>query len=314
MAKKGQTFCQYPEEFKLKAVMKYVNGSKSYKQTAEELGIRNCSQLKVWVKKWKAGEPFDIRFDIREGTSNPLKGHPRTKFKTVEEERDYLKAQVDETEDHDIKDHIMAIHFKHPEFGYPRITMALQGEGYRINHKKVYRLMKELGIQSKIRKKRRYHGQAASVQYPNRLKRQFKACGPNQKLVTDITYVTDGSRFYYFSVIQDLFNNEVVSWKLSKRNDLQLVLDTVDVSEAVLHSDQGFQYTSKGYNSRLEAYQVKGSHSRKGNCLDNACIESFFSHLKTEKLYMTECKSEENLRQAIEDYIYYYNYNVSKRN
>ncbi len=220
-----------------------------------------------------------------------------------------------ESEDHDIKNHIMAIHFKHPEFGYPRITMALQDEGYRINHKKVYRLMKELGIQSKIRKKRRYHGQAPSVQYPNRLKRQFKACGPNQKLVTDITYVTDGSRFYYLSVIQGLFNNEVVSWQLSKRNDLQLVLDTVekwtmkkDIFEAVLHSDQGFQYTSKRYNSRLEANQVKGSHSRKGNCLDNACIESFFSHLKTEKLYMTECKSEVELRQAIEDYIYYYNY------
>ncbi len=91
MAKKGQTFRQYTEEFKLKAVMKYVNGSKSYKQTAEELGIRNCSQLKVWVKKWKAGEPFDTR----EGASNPLKGRPRTKFKSVEEERDYLKAQVD---------------------------------------------------------------------------------------------------------------------------------------------------------------------------------------------------------------------------
>ncbi|WP_412733914.1 transposase [Halalkalibacterium halodurans] len=112
----------------------------------------------------------------------------------------------------------------------------------------------------------------------------------------------------------------MVSWQLSKRNDLQLVLDTVeawtmkkDVSEAVLHSDQGFQYTSKGYNSRLESYQVKGSHSREGNCLNNSCIESFFSHLKTEKLYMTECKSEDDLRQALEDYIYYYNYKRFQR-
>ncbi|RLQ94271.1 helix-turn-helix domain-containing protein [Falsibacillus albus] len=91
MAKKGQTFNNYSDEFKLKAVMKYVNGSKSYTVLAEELGIRNCSQLKVWVKKWKQGVPFDER----KGVSNPLKGRPRTKFKSVEEERDYLKAQVE---------------------------------------------------------------------------------------------------------------------------------------------------------------------------------------------------------------------------
>ncbi|KAF0817146.1 MULTISPECIES: transposase [Cytobacillus] len=91
MAKKGQTFNSYSEEFKHNAVIKYVNGSKSYKVLAEELGIRNCSQLKVWVKKWKDGVPFDER----SGVSNPLKGRPRTNFKSVEEERDYLKAQVE---------------------------------------------------------------------------------------------------------------------------------------------------------------------------------------------------------------------------
>ena len=91
MAKKGQTFNSYSEEFKHNAVMRYVNGSKSYKVLSEELGIRHCSQLKVWVKKWKDGVPFDER----KGVSNPLKGRPRTKFKSVEEERDYLKAQVE---------------------------------------------------------------------------------------------------------------------------------------------------------------------------------------------------------------------------
>ncbi|WP_052675712.1 IS3 family transposase [Paenibacillus sp. IHBB 10380] len=78
--------------------------------------------------------------------------------------------------------------------------------------------------------------------------------------------------------------------------------------EAVLHSDQGFQYTSQAYNKRLEAFSVKGSHSRKATCLDNACIESFFSHLKTEKLYLHQCKSEAEIHQAVEDYIYFYNY------
>lgn len=91
MAKKGQEFKRYTNEFKLNAVMKYVNGSKSYKVIADDLGIQNCTQLKVWVKKWKNGQPFDER----SGVSNPLKGRPRTNFKSVEEERDYLRAQVD---------------------------------------------------------------------------------------------------------------------------------------------------------------------------------------------------------------------------
>lgn len=92
MAKKGQTFQTYSEEFKLKAVRAYVEGSASYKVVAEREGVRNCSQLKVWVKKWQNGEPFDER---KGSEPNPLKGRPRTVFDSVEEERDYLKAQVD---------------------------------------------------------------------------------------------------------------------------------------------------------------------------------------------------------------------------
>jgi putative transposase len=219
------------------------------------------------------------------------------------------------TRDHEMREHMMAIHLAHPYFGYPRMIVALREEGYRVNHKKVYRLMKELSIQSVIRKKRKRSSYTPSVVYPNRLQRQFQAIGPQQKMVTDITFISDGTRFYYLSVIQDLFNNEIVAWQLSERNDVKLVLDTIDqwtskrnVSEAVLHSDQGFQYTSQAYNARLEAFSVKGSHSRKATCLDNACIESFFSHLKTEKLYLHQCKSESEIHQAIEEYIYFYNY------
>jgi transposase len=91
MAKKGQTFNQYTEEFKLAAVQEYLKGSSSYKLVAEKLDIRHCTQLKVWVKKWLAGEVFDVRSDKK---LTPLSGRPRTVFRTVEEERDYLKAQV----------------------------------------------------------------------------------------------------------------------------------------------------------------------------------------------------------------------------
>ncbi|NOU64382.1 IS3 family transposase [Paenibacillus sp. LMG 31461] len=372
MAKKGQTFNQYTEEFKLAAVQEFIEGSSSYKIVAERLGIRSCTQLKVWVKKWMKGEAFDER---AVKTPSPLKGRPRTSFNTVEEERDYLKAQVDylkkrlsksskgeapsqrdiyeivdelravhgitrllaiaeiprasyykwratqpqrdarQDRDHEIKEHMMAIHMAHPYYGYPRMMNDLCEVGYIVNHKKVWRLMKVLGIQSIIRRKRNVSNYTPSVVYPNRLKRKFHATAPQQKMVTDITYISDGSKFYYLSVIQDLFNNEIVVWQLSERNDVELVMNTIeqwirkrDVAEAVLHSDQGFQYTSQAYNTRLEAFGVKGSHSRKATCLDNACIESFFSHLKTEKLYLGQCNSGDEIHQAVEDYIYFYNY------
>lgn len=214
-----------------------------------------------------------------------------------------------------LKEHIMAIHHSHPFYGCPRMVTALKKEGFWVNHKRVYRLMKELNIQSIIRKKRRYFGRKASVVQPNRLNREFQTSRPGHLYATDITYIACGQRFYYLSAIQDLYNNEIVSWKLSKRNDLELVMETVedlikqrDVQEAILHSDQGFQYTSASYNRRLETAGLKGSHSRKGNCLDNACIESFFSHLKTETSYFSSCQTESQLRQAIEEYIWFYNH------
>lgn len=214
-----------------------------------------------------------------------------------------------------LKNHIMAIHHARPFYGYPRMVVALKREGFRINHKRVYRLMKEMNIQSIIRKKRRYFGRKASVIQPNRLNREFEARVPNQLYLTHITYISCGKRFYYLSVILDLYNNEIVAWKLSNRNDLELVMKTLenlttqrDVQGAALHSDQGFQYTSKSYNRQLETVGLKGSHSRKGNCLDNACIESFFSHLKTENSYFTSCQTEHELHQAIEDYIWFYNH------
>ncbi|TKI63306.1 IS3 family transposase [Lysinibacillus mangiferihumi] len=121
--------------------------------------------------------------------------------------------------------------------------------------------------------------------------------------------------FLYLSAVQDLYNNEIVAWKIGERNDLELVMDTLhelaakrNVYRSILHSDQGFQYTSIKYHQRVEQLGMIGSHSRKGNCHDNACIESFFSHFKSECLYQLHDNSEEEIRQAVEQYIYFYNY------
>lgn len=218
------------------------------------------------------------------------------------------------SENQEIKQHIFAIHRMRPYYGYFRMVIALSHEGYNVNHKRVYRLMKELGIQAVIRKKRRYFGKEASFVQPNRLERNFKATAPSQKLATDVTYIPFNNQNFYLSVVQDLYHNEIVAYQLSDRNDVKLVLDTVsklnkkiDGTETIIHSDQGFQYTSIAYNQRLEELGLVGSHSRKGNCLDNACIESFFSHLKTEMLYINKYMTLEQLYQAIGDYIEFYN-------
>lgn len=187
---------------------------------------------------------------------------------------------------------------------------ALGKEGFVVNHKKVRRLMRELQIRSVIRKKRPFCGRKPSVLFPNVLNREFSATAPVQKLVTDITYVRIEHEFAYLSAVMDLYNNEIVAWELSERNDLKLVIDTVQQLKnglSLLHSDQGFQYTSKSYAKLLEEKQLTGSHSRRGNCYDNACIESFFSHLKTEKLYLDKPNNLEQARSQITEYISFYN-------
>jgi transposase InsO family protein len=207
--------------------------------------------------------------------------------------------------------HILAIHSIRPYYGYRRMTIALKREGFEVNHKRVYRLMRILGIQSVIRKKRRYFGKSGSVVFPNLLGRDFSTFFPGKKLATDITYLPTLGGFLYLSVVQDLCNNEVVAHALSSRNDLALVLTTLDklpaMPGAVLHSDQGFQYTHKSYQERLGTLQLQGSHSRKGNCLDNACVESFFSHLKTEAFAGQTVMGKDETSALIEEHIRFYN-------
>ncbi|MCM3291863.1 IS3 family transposase [Paenibacillus sp. MER 180] len=139
-----------------------------------------------------------------------IAGIPRSSYYKWRATKLVREARRDK--DHEIKEHMMAIHFVNPEFGYPRMMTALWEAGYNVNHKKVWRIMREISIQSVIRRKRKQSNYTPSVVYPNRLKRQFHATAPQQKMVTDITDISDGMKFYYLSVIQDLFNNEIVAW------------------------------------------------------------------------------------------------------
>ncbi len=191
------------------------------------------------------------------------------------------------------------------------MPVALRREGFVVNHKRVYRLMRQLGIQSTIRKKRRYFGRSGSIVFPDLLGRNFTSPLPGRKLATDITYLPTVSGFIFLSAVQDLHNNEIVAYSLSHQNDLGLVFATLAVLPAmpgaVLHSDQGFQYTHKAYQERLGKLQLLGSHSRKGNCLDNACVESFFSHLKTETFVGKALLNTDETVALVEEYIRFYN-------
>ena len=212
---------------------------------------------------------------------------------------------------HDLEQHILALHSIRPYYGYRRMTIALRREGFTVNHKRVYRLMKKLGIQSVIRKKRRYYGKKGSVVFPDLLQRDFNISAPRLKLVTDITYLPTLNGFMYLSAVQDLHNNEIVAHSFSARNDLELVLASLKQLEPIpgmmLHSDQGFQYTHKSYQRELGRLEALGSHSRKGNCLDNAAMESFFSHLKTEAFAGKELLGREETAALVQEYIRFYN-------
>lgn len=187
----------------------------------------------------------------------------------------------------------------------------------QINHKRILRLMRlhQLLCRPKRKKKVFLTGQDPIVA-PNRIERDFKATRPNEKWFTDITYLNFGEETLYFSSILDMYNGEIISYKMSTRQDITLVLDTLEeacrerrVNNTVLHSDQGGVYTSKRFQQYVKEKGIIMSMSRRGNCHDNAAIESFHSVLKSEAFYAENIKNIPNsiVQQIVEEYICYYN-------
>lgn len=208
----------------------------------------------------------------------------------------------------------------HRTYGYRRITAGIRREqGQQINHKAVLRLMQVLGIRS-VARKRRTHKQwlekTLPHRYPNVLNQDFQAGHPNQKWVTDITYIPTDQGTLYLSVIKDLYDGFIVAYHTSAQNTLELVTTTLNnafqmaasLSGLILHSDQGGQYRSHHYFSLIQKMGVSPSMSRPGNCWDNAPIENFFSHLKEESIRQVKLKSIHQAQEVIADYIYFYNY------
>lgn len=216
-----------------------------------------------------------------------------------------------------LKLQIQAIYHAHKgRYGYRRITLTLRLLGLAVNHKRVQRLMCELGLKSKVRPKRykSYQGEVGQVA-PNLLQREFTADKPNQKWVTDVTEFKVGEQKVYLSPVIDLFNQEVVSYEVRKSVKLPLVTDMLKKAIAklkcdenpIIHSDQGWQYQNKLYQKHLSDHGLQQSMSRKGNCLDNAVAENFFGLLKTEMYHNEVFQSADDLIATIKEYIDYYN-------
>jgi putative transposase len=204
-------------------------------------------------------------------------------------------------------------------YGYRRIGLWLrQKRAVIINHKAILRLMNQLGIHSIARQRRpgRKKSQTETYHhYQNLLNRDFTATRPNQKWVTDITYILTQQGWAYLSTIKDLFGGYIVAYALSRSNSVTLVTQTLKQAKEkekvtaglILHSDQGHQYTSQAYHALTQQYNITPSMSRRGNCWDNAPMENFFGHLKEEALRHIPIPTFEELEPIIAEYIHFFN-------
>ena len=201
-------------------------------------------------------------------------------------------------------------------YGYRRVHIWLERQGIHHNPKTILRVMNKYNLLSVVRRRRYVKYGQALHRYQNLLNRDFYAERPNQKWVTDISYIRTGQGFLYLSVIRDLYDNSIVAYKTGTEQNIQLVLNTIRAArrnekvtaELQLHSDQGFQYTSQAYFKLTQEYGITPSMSRRGNPYDNAMAENFFSILKTECIHRVKLQTFRQARELIDQYIYFYNH------
>lgn len=208
-------------------------------------------------------------------------------------------------------------------YGYRRITLELRNQGYKVNHKKVQRLMAKLNLVPIVRKKRKYSSYKGTVGKiaDNLIERNFDADAPQEKWYTDVTEFNLRGDKLYLSPILDGFNQEIISYNISISPNLEQINDMLNkafdnriLDGLIFHSDQGWQYQHQSYQQRLKNKGIRQSMSRKGNSMDNGLMENFFGILKSEMFYGQEDKYNtiDELKIAIVDYIYYYNHDRIK--
>lgn len=228
------------------------------------------------------------------------------------------KPSSRELENEKLLDVMMSLYEKvEGTFGYRQYTLHMRRQtGKPINPKRVRRLMKFMGIQSVIRRKKKKYAHSSPQQVAeNVLDRKFEAEAPNEKWVTDVTEFKYGNgQKAYLSAILDLHDTSIVAHVLGHANNNALVFQTLDMalqaareSTPMLHSDRGFQYTSLQFKKLLDTHKLTQSMSRVGRCIDNGPMESFWGTLKCERYYLHTYRTFEELKRDVDDYIYFYN-------
>lgn len=224
-----------------------------------------------------------------------------------------------ERENQQLLEKIKLIYAQHKgRYGSPRIHAALKQVGEDVSRGRVERLMHKNGIEARraTRHKRIYRQREQLKAAPNVLDRQFKATRPNEKWVSDITFIPTVAGYVYLATVLDLYSRAIVGWSMSERINGELVTDALTMAieqrgkpaGVLVHSDQGSQYTAQAYREWLMQNQMTCSMSRKGDCFDNAVAESFFRTLKEELVRDCCFKTRQEAMQAIFEYIeIYYN-------
>lgn len=230
---------------------------------------------------------------------------------------DLVKKMNRPDPDAELKAEIQAVYSEHEGlYGYRRIRDELANRGKKVNHKKVGRIMKELGLKCIVRMKKykSYKGKVGKIA-PNILNRNFTAKAQNEKLVTDSTEFKLFGKKLYLSPVLDLFNGEIITDTIGSRPTYSLVSEMLEKAleklpeehQLRMHSDQGSHYQMKQYRHALESRGIVQIMSRKGNCYDNSVMENFFGIMKSEFLYLKEFESVEHFKLELEKYITYYN-------
>ena len=213
---------------------------------------------------------------------------------------------------------LQARHQRHRHcYGSPRMTADLRAAGWRVNRKRIARLMRQAGIRARGRCRRRYttQSQHAYPVVPNRLNQQFEVSAPNRVWVTDITYVATDEGWVYLALVLDLFSRKLVGWALERFVDSRLTLAALRMAlghrhpdaRLLHHSDRGVQYAATAYRGVLESRGITLSMSRKGNCYDNAPMESANGTIKTERVYAQRYQTRAEAKADLIEYIGYYN-------
>lgn len=231
----------------------------------------------------------------------------------------YHQARLDEPDHHAaLKQSIRDIFTRSKQrYGYRRIWRELRHTGSLVNKKLVYKLMQELGLKSKVRRRRRYNsyrGQTSHIA-DNKLSREFVATKPNRKWVSDVTEFRVAGQKLYLSPLMDLCDHRIISFTLSTSPStaftaasLKATLEQEKPKKGLMvHTDQGFQYQHSSWRNLIKEHHGVQSMSRKGNCYDNAVMENFFGHLKAEMFHGEMFHSVDELTAEIEEYIDWYN-------